>query len=168
MTRLFSGLLATLPAAALLGAPAAPPAPDRPDVTSRGGLRVGTVFIPWGNASAVALRPSESIQPGAAACAFNTTYDMTNLGGADTAPPFTSRLRVDGTAVVATSSGLALAARETKSVATSPSLPVGTHAIELSLDDESQVAESREDNNRFRVLYSLTAPCGAAPAPRKK
>jgi len=98
---------------------------------------------------------------------FNATYEMTNLGGAATGAPFTNRLRVDG-AVVATSSGLALNARETKSVTTSPSLPAGTHSIELSLDDDSSVAESREDNNRFKVLYVLKAPCGAAGAAPKK
>ena len=92
---------------------------------------------------------------------------MTNLGGVPTATPFTNRLRVDGASVAATSSGLSLNARETKSVTTSPSLPAGSHTVELSLDDESNVAESREDNNRFRILYVLKGPCGAAAAPKK-
>jgi subtilase family serine protease len=87
---------------------------------------------------------------------------MTNLGGGPTGAPFTNRLRVDGAAVAATSAGLSLNARETKSVTTSPALPAGTHTIELSLDDDGNVAESRENNNRFKVVYALKAPCGPA------
>ena len=93
---------------------------------------------------------------------------MTNLGGAPTGAPFTNRLRVDGSAVAATSSGLSLNARETKSVTTSPSLPAGSHTLELSLDDDGTVAESREDNNRFRVTYVLKPPCGPPAAGPKK
>ncbi|HEY3349450.1 MAG TPA: CARDB domain-containing protein [Thermoanaerobaculia bacterium] len=164
MTRL-SGLLA---ASALTAASAfALPPEQKPDVTSRGGLRIGTVLIPWGGAAPVELKVADGSPAGPQTCVFNATYEMTNLGGAATGAPFTNRLRVDG-AVVATSTGLALNARETKSVATSPSLPAGTHAIELSLDDDSSVAESREDNNRFKVLYVLKAPCGAAGAAPKK
>jgi hypothetical protein len=164
MTRL-SGLLA---AAALAASSAfALPPEEKPDVTSRGGLRIGSFLIPWGGAAPVELKGPDGAPGGPQACVFNATYEMTNLGGASTGAPFTNRLRVDG-AVVATSSGLALNARETKSVTTSPSLPAGTHSIELSLDDDSSVAESREDNNRFRVLYVIKAPCGAAGVAPKK
>lgn len=166
MKRPLLGLLAAVAfaAAVLLGAPLA----EKPDVTSRGGLKVGTVFIHWGNTTAVPLRPAEAIQPGPQACAFNASYEMTNLGNIATSPVFVNRLRIDGATVAATNSGLVLAAHETKSISAAPSLPVGEHTIELSLDDDASVAESRKDNNRFRVLYSLKAPCGAAaPAPKK-
>jgi hypothetical protein len=154
-------ILLVLPLAA-----AAVHAAELPDVTSRGGLRIGSVLIPWNNAAAVALKGADATQPGEKACAFNATYEMTNLGGAATKAPFANRLRVDGATVVATSTGLSLAAHETKSLTTSPYLPIGQHTLELSLDDENSVAESNENNNRFRVLYELKAPCGAAaPAP---
>jgi len=149
----------------LLATAASGPTGNLPDLTSRGGLRVGSVLIPWGNAAAVELKGADAVQPGAQACAFNATYEMTNLGGAATPVPFTNRLRVDGATVVATNSGLTLAARETKSITTSPYLPVGKHAIELSLDDENAVAESNETNNRVRILYDLKAPCGPQPPP---
>jgi hypothetical protein len=163
MKRVLSGLLAA--AAVATAALLAAPGPEKPDVTSRGGLKVGTVLIPWGNVTAAALRPAESIQPGAQACAFNATYEMTNLGNVATTPAFVNRIRIDGATVAATNSGLALAAHETKSITTAPYLPLGEHTIELSLDDESSVAESRKDNNRFRVLYVLKGPCGAAVVP---
>jgi len=140
---------------------------EAPDITSRGGLRIGSVLVPWGGTAPVEIKGPEGSPSGAQGCVFNATYKMTNLGGAATGSAFTNRLRVDGAAVAATSAGLALNARETKSVTTSPSLPAGSHALELTLDDESNVAESREDNNRFRILYVLKAPCGAAAAPKK-
>ncbi len=169
MTRL-TGLLAAA-AVAAVAAYALPPeatGTEKPDITSRAGLRIGTVLVPWGNTAPVELKSSDAAPSGPQACAFQATYEMTNLGGVATGAPFTNRLRVDGALVAATSSGLALAARETKSISTSPSLPAGSHSIDLSLDDESNVAESRKDNNRLRILYVLKAPCGApAPAPKQ-
>ncbi len=156
-----------LAAVTLAGAAALALPPDaaagKPDITSRGGLRIGSVFVPWGNTVPAELKGSDAAPGGAQSCAFNATYEMTNLGGAPTGPAFTNRLRIDGGTVAATSSGLTLNARETKSITTSPSLPAGSHSIDLSLDDESTVAESREDNNRFRVLYVLKTPCGSSP-----
>lgn len=150
-----------------LAAGAAGPGADLPDITSRGGLRIGSVLVPWGNPAAVEIKGADSVQAGAQACAFNATYEMTNLGGTATPAPFTNRLRVDGATVVATNSGLRLSARETKSVTAAPYLPVGKHVIELSLDDENSVAESNETNNRVRVLYDLKAPCGV-PVPARR
>ena len=158
-------------AAAALALPPGTPAPEKaekPDITSRGGLRIGSVLIPWGSVAAVEVKASDASPSGAQACAVNATYEMTNLGGAPTGAPFTNRLRVDASAVAATSSGLSLNARETKSVTTSPSLPAGSHTLELSLDDDGTVAESREDNNRFRVTYVLKPPCGPPAAGPKK
>ncbi len=159
---------AALVAAAAFALPPEGAAPEKPDITSRGGLRIGSVLIPWGNPTPVEIKGADATLSGPQACAFHATYEMTNLGNVATAPPFTSRLRVDGATVVATNSGLSLAAHETKSITTSPYLPLGSHSIELSLDDESAVPESRKDNNRVKVLYVLKAPCGAAPAPGRK
>jgi hypothetical protein len=159
---------ATLAAAAAFALPPGGAVTEKPDITSRGGLRIGSVLIPWGNPAPIEIRGADATQSGPQACVFNATYEMTNLGNVPTAPAFTSRLRVDGMTVAATNSGLALSAHETKGVTTSPYLPIGSHSIELSLDDESAVAESRKDNNRLKALYVLKAPCGAAPAPGKK
>jgi hypothetical protein len=159
---------ATLATSAALALPPVGPVTEKPDITSRGGLRIGSVLIPWGNPAPAEIKGVDATQSGPQACAFNATYEMTNLGNVPTAPAFTSRLRVDGVTVAATNSGLSLTAHETKSVTTSPYLPIGSHSIELALDDESAVAESRKDNNRVKVLYVLKAPCGAAPAPGKK
>jgi hypothetical protein len=160
--------VAALAAAAAFALPPEGAAPEKPDITSRGGLRIGSVLIPWGNAAPVEIRSADAVQSGPQACAFNATYEMTNLGNVATSPAFANRLRVDGATVAATNSGLALNAHETKSITTSPYLPVGSHSIELSLDDETAVAESRKDNNRVKVQYVLKAPCGAAPAPARK
>jgi hypothetical protein len=159
---------AALAASAAVALPPEGAVPEKPDITSRGGLRVGSVLIPWGNPTPVEIKGTEAVQSGPQACAFHATYEMTNLGHSATAPAFANRLRVDGSTVAAANSGLTLNAHETKSITASPYLPIGSHSIELSLDDESAVPESREDNNRFRVLYVLKAPCGAAPAPGKK
>jgi hypothetical protein len=171
MTRLSCLLAAAaLAASTAFARPPEGPTPDKgekPDITSRGGLRIGSVLIPWGGAAPAELKVPDGAPAGSQACVFNATYEMTNLGGGATGAPFTNRLRVDG-AVVATSSGLTLNARETKSISTSPSLPAGTHSIELALDDDSSVAESRKDNNRFKVQYLLRAPCLAAGAAPKK
>jgi hypothetical protein len=138
---------------------------EKPDITSRNGLRVGSVSISWGNPAPVDLKAADSIQAGPQACAFNATYDMSNLGGVATSPAFTNRLRVDGTTVLAVNSGLTLGPYEVHSITTAPYLPVGEHTIELSLDDDNTVAESNENNNRFKATYRLKAPCGTAPTP---
>lgn len=138
---------------------------EKPDITSRKGLKIGSVSIPWDGSGE--LKGTEAIHAGAQDCAFHATYDMSNVGGAATSPAFTNRLRIDGARVVATNSGLALGPYETKSITTAPSLPVGRHTLELSLDDDGSVAESNEANNRFKVVYELKAPCGAPAVPGK-
>lgn len=143
------------------GSPASPGA-GRPDLRSRGGIRIGSVFIPWGGVAA--LNQGDAIASGAGACSFNVSYDMTNAGPAaagSPAGPFLNRLRLtDTAAVAATSTGLALEANQTKTVSAQPRLPVGEHRLELSLDDENSVAEGDETNNRTAVSYSLRGACG--------
>ncbi|MCM3877768.1 MAG: hypothetical protein NEA02_15285 [Thermoanaerobaculia bacterium] len=145
--------------------PAASPAAGRPDLRSRGGIRIGSVFIPWGGVAV--LNPADAIASGAGACSFNVSYDVTNAGSAaagSSAKPFLNRLRlIDTATVAATSTGLALDSNQTKSLSAQPMLPEGEHRLELSLDDENAVAESDETNNRTSVSYSLRGLCG----PRK-
>jgi hypothetical protein len=146
--------------------PTSPPA-GKPDLLSRGGIRIGSVFIPWGGVAV--LNPADAIASGSAACSFNVSYDMTNAGPAaagSPAKPFLNRLRLMDTATVAaTSTGLALDPNQTKSLSAQPKLPEGEHRLELSLDDENAVAESDETNNRTSVSYSLRGTCGP-PKPR--
>ncbi len=154
-----------LGAAALLAAGA--PSPDKPDLTSRNGLRIGTTFLPWGNAAAVEIKAADALQPGETACAFTTSYEMSNKGGAPASPAFTNRLRVDGANVVAVNAGLTIGPFATTSLSASPYLPVGEHTVQLSIDDDGVVAESDETNNRLVVKYRLSGPCrkpGAPPA----
>jgi hypothetical protein len=142
--------------------PAASPAAGKPDLRSRGGIRIGSVFIPWGGVAV--LNPADAIASGGGACSFNVSYDMTNAGSAaagSSAKPFLNRLRLMDTATVAaTSTGLALDPNQTKSLSAQPKLPQGEHRLELSLDDENTVDESDETNNRTSVSYSLRGTCG--------
>lgn len=163
-------LLAVLLAAGLssssriAGSPSPAPSSSagRPDVMSRGGIRIGSVFIPWSGVAV--LNPADAIASGAGACSFNVNYDMTNAGsGAAGSParPFLNRLRLmDMATVAATSTGLALDPNQTKSLSAQPKLPEGEHRLELSLDDENAVAEPDETNNRVSVSYSLRGACG--------
>ena len=142
-----------------------------PDITSKKGITIGTVFIPWGGNGV--LKAADSIQSSPNnACAFNATYDMVNVGPVGTSPAFLNRLKVDGTSVVAINSALALNAGETKNITTQPYLPFGTHRLSLALDDDHNVAESNETpaSNLKTVTYTLKGPCRAslpgAVAPR--
>ena len=147
--------------------PPASPAAGKADLRSRGGIRIGSVFIPWGGVAV--LNPADAIASGAGACSFNVSYDMTNAGSAaagSPAKPFLNRLRLMDTATVAaTSTGLALDPNQTKSLSAQPKLPEGEHRLELSLDDENAVDESDETNNRTTVSYSLRGTCGP-PKPK--
>jgi hypothetical protein len=144
------------------GTPAAGPNDNgKPDVTSKKGITIGSVLIPWGGSGT--LKPAEAIQSSANnACAFNATYDMVNVGSVATSPAFLNRLKVDATSVVAISSGLSLNAGETKNITTQPYLPFGTHRLTLALDDDNNVAESDESpaSNIRTVTYTLKGPCG--------
>ncbi len=139
---------------------------DMPDITSKKGITIGTVFIPWGGTGT--LKAAEAIQSSPNnACAFNATYDMVNLGSVATSPAFLNRLKVDATSVVAINSALSLNANETKNITTQPYLPFGTHRLTLALDDDHNVAESDETpaSNVKTVTYILQGPCGAPANP---
>jgi len=143
-----------------------PPGAGKPDITSKKGITIGTVFIPWGATGT--LKAAEAIQSSPNnACAFNATYDMVNLGSVATSPAFLNRLKVDATSVVAINSALSLNANETKNITTQPYLPFGTHRLTLALDDDNNVAESDETpaSNVKTVTYVLQGPCGAPPNP---
>jgi hypothetical protein len=145
------------------GAPVAA-APRRPDITSKQGIKIGTVFIPWGGSAKLKANEAHIASPDS--CSFNTTYDMVNVGSARTAPAFANRLVIAPANTVATNTGLALNAGQSKQITTFPYLTIGTHRLTLLLDNPSSVAESNEGNNSFSVTYTLNGPCkGSASGP---
>ena len=150
------------------------PAPGRPPEKRNGptsraaGTQDRPVLIPWGNAAAVEVKAADASPSGAQACAVNAHVR-------DDEP----RRRSDGRALHEPSARGRLGRRRDEFRALAQrsrdeerhdvsSLPAGSHTLELSLDDDGSVAESREDNNRFRVLYVLKPPCGPAAAGPKK
>lgn len=91
-------------------------------------------------------------------CAFRVSYDIVNSGPLATSPPFWNRTRASGT-VVTQQSDLALGAGEERNILTDAYVGAGTHTVELSLDDDSQVAEVDESNNKFTLTVTVGGAC---------
>src|SRR5262249_1650458 len=124
----------------------------------------GGTFVPWGTTvdlsvvdplpgTYVAGGPATVAQPGR--CAFNVTYDESNVGTGATSPLYTNRLKLIGPTDVANNTGRHLNAGETKTLTTQPYLTEGSNALMLYLDDGNAVAESNEGNNFFSIKYRL-------------
>ncbi len=141
----------------------------RPDITSKKGITVGGdvggaggKFSAWDGR--LNLSPADTHLPvGNGKCAFNVSYDMTNVGTAATSPAFRNHLLEDAV-VVSEMSGLSLNAGETKQVNTQAYLTPGAHVLTLRLDDGGaalahEVLESNERNNVFSVKFTLDATC---------
>jgi hypothetical protein len=140
------------------GAPTAPPttAPRLPDMTSKKGITVGSKFTPWGGS--VVLNASEAIAKGGGQCAFNSAYDLVNASGVPAAPAFVDKLRNDQNEV-AIQSNITMAANETKQMMSGIYLKPGSHTLWLSIDDGKVVTETNENNNVFRIAYTLDSTC---------
>jgi len=142
-------------------------APPQPDITSRRGITIGSVFIPWGGSGT--LRGADAVAPGRdESCAFGYTYDMINRGPVATGSLFSNRLKLDGTQVAAFNSSLSLDAGAGRNITGNMYLPSGTHRLTLALDDDNSVAESDETpaSNAKTVTYTREGPCeGTPPAP---
>ncbi len=146
----------TLPAQYSYACPGAPV--PLPDITSRGGIKLGERFVRWGGS--VQLSEAESSRVANGRCGFDARYEMVNAGAAATSPAFSNRLTLDTkAAVIATNTGLALAKSEAKTLTAQLPLTPGTHVLSLVLDADNQVAESNEKNNAFRVTYTLAGTC---------
>jgi len=160
------------------GNPTVPLGQGKPDITNlKKGIIIGGavggaggVFVPWGTSvdlsgvdplpgTYVAGSPAAVALPGR--CAFNVTYDESNIGTGATSPLYTNRLKIIGPTEVAVNSGRHLNAAETKTVTTQPYLTEGSNALMLYLDDGNAVAESNEGNNFFSIKYTLK--CKATP-----
>jgi hypothetical protein len=145
-----------------------------PDITNRkGGIIIGGAvggaggkFVPWGTAADLSdVDPLPGTIIGGTVspqgrCAFNITYDESNIGTAATSPLYTNRLKVIGPTDVANNTGRHLNAGETKQVDTQAYLPEGSNALMLYLDDGNVVAESNEGNNFFSIKYTLKCKAG--------
>jgi hypothetical protein len=158
--------------------PGVQPGRNLPDITNlKKGIIIGGAvggaggkFVPWGTTvdlSDVDPLPGTYVAGGPAAvalpgrCAFNVTYDESNIGTAATSPLYTNRLKLIGPTEVAVNSGQHLNAGQTETVTTQPYLTEGSNALMLYLDDGNAVTESNEGNNFFSIKYTLK--CKATP-----
>jgi CARDB len=166
------------PVPGLPGNPNVPPGQGKSDITNlKKGIIIGGavggaggLFVPWGTTadlSGVDPLPGTYVAGGPATvalpgrCAFNVTYDESNIGSGATSPLYTNKLKLIGPADVAVNSSRHLNAGETKTVTTQPYLKEGSNALMLYLDDGNAVAESNEGNNFFSIKYTLK--CKATP-----
>ena len=170
------------PLPGLPGNPNVPPGQGKSDITNlKKGIIIGGavggaggLFVPWGTTvdlsgvdplpgTYVPGGPATVAQPGR--CAFNVTYDESNIGTGATSPLYTNKLKLVGPADVAVNSGRHLNAGETKTVTTQPYLTEGSNALMLYLDDGNAVAESNEGNNFFSIKYTLKCKASHNPNP---
>lgn len=128
----------------------------QPDVTSEVGMKFGTKEVAWSDS--VELTRADSILVSGGKCAFDVEYDMANIGSRPAEPPFWNRVR-SGTDVITQQSELTLAAGEKRTIKTQAYMAPGNQSVSLTLDDESDVAESDEANNLFTVQVNLVGPC---------
>ncbi len=162
--------------------PGVPPGQGRPDITNlKKGIIIGGavggaggLFVPWGTtADLSALDPLPgTIVPGGPAtvaqpgrCAFNITYDESNIGTAATSPLYINKLKLIGPTDVSVNSARHLNTGETKQVDTQAYLTEGSNALMLYLDDGNVVAESNEGNNFFSIKYTLKCKAGNPNTP---
>jgi hypothetical protein len=140
------------------------PPVGKPDITSKKGIiiggdigGVGGKFVPWGGSvvltEADALHGSPNYE-----CAFNLSYDMVNVNGVPTGTPFENHVKMEDK-LVSKQSALSLAAGEVRQINTQAYLGTGSHILSLWLDAASNVPESNEGNNAFRIKYKLEGKC---------
>ncbi len=132
------------------------PCSDRADVTSKDEITIGGKTAPWGGTITLDETDAHSVSNGH--CAYRVSYGLVNQGPVATSPPFWNRTRA-GTKVVTQQSNLQLAAGEERDILTDAYIDAGTHTVELSLDDDDQVAESDETNNRFSLTVTVGGSC---------
>lgn len=147
-----------------------------------GGTGAGAKFAPWGGSMTLSQANSNVASGGF--CAFDITFDLANLGDSANTVPFGTWLiaeRVVATTIngvpwnsgkpyfadrlnayVATSpTNLAVNAGQSKNITTQAYLPAGTFTLQLSIDPNNVVSESKENNNLLPAV-TVTIPdlCG--------
>jgi tetrahydromethanopterin S-methyltransferase subunit D len=160
--------------------PGVPTGHGKPDITNlKKGIIIGGAvggaggkFVAWGTTAdlsdltplpgtIVPGGPATVAQPGK--CAFNVTYDESNIGTAPTSPLYANKLKLIGPTDVAVNSARHLNVGETKQVDTQAYFTEGSNALMLYLDDGNAVSESNEGNNFFSIKYTLK--CGGKTNP---
>ena len=130
----------------------------QPDITTKKGMTLGSKFSPWGGSVKLTQGDASSKKDGK--CAFSFSYDEVNTGAAATNAGFVNRLRQDGVDVVSTSASQSLNVGESKQVTGDVWLVPGKlHYVEVTLDDDKAVTEWSENNNKYRIGYSLDGKC---------
>lgn len=146
-----------------------PTQPTKADLVSLKGITVGGAvggaggkFSAWnGN---LILATADAFLHDGGQCAFNVSYDISNIGTVAAGPSFNNRLYADAD-VVSQQSGLSLNAGETTQINTQMSLKPGAHTLTLWVDADNHIAESNESNNKTTVKVGLDSNCNATPAP---
>lgn len=138
-------------------------APHKPDLTSKKGVTIGGKFVAWGGS--IVLDGATVIAKGPnGRCAFDTTYDLVNIGSADTTTQFVDKLRIDNNEEVAIQSQLSRTAGESKDITSGVYFQPGGHTLNLSIDDGHAVDEISEGNNQLLIHYRLSS-CGGSTNP---
>ncbi len=136
---------------------------DKPDLTSRSGIMIGSKTSAWGGKLVLEKSDFTAVTP--RGCKARFKYGVVNIGKADAAG-FNSRLRINGKSghlqlVMQVNKGSA------KNVSGTLLLPAGTYPLTVSIDDAKTVAEIKENNNVFKVKVTVPAICGGgSPRPR--
>jgi len=148
------------------------PAPFLPDLllTDQGvwiwGPTPNPKVVAWGKT--VTLAPSEAIDPKenlpGGACRFHVKFFMREANHKTTAL-FVNRIRSDSKVIAEIQQqifppALGNVIEWPKEVRLDP----GNHVLGFSLDDNAQITETNEGNNKNRILYTLTGPCGTPAA----
>lgn len=142
-----------------------PTAPALPDIVSQKGITVGGAIGGAGGKSpawggSIHLTPADAFLKSNGKCAFNVSYDVSNIGSAPAGPAFTNRLYA-GATLVSQQTGLSLNTGETKQINTQAYLSPGTYPLYLVTDADNTIAESNEFN-KTGVKIVLDPHCNAA------
>lgn len=132
------------------------PCVELADITAKDTITIGGKSATWGGS--IQLDNNDAFLVSNGKCAFRVSYDMVNGGSLATSPPFWNRTRASGK-VVTQQSNLELAAGEERNILTDAYIDAGSHTVELSLDDDSQVPESDEGNNKFSLTVTVGGVC---------
>ena len=112
---------------------------NKPDLTSRGGISIGSVSGAWGQTKGA--------------------DDSSRRVGKAKAQGFNSRLRKGGV-VLHTKPNQAINDGKHKKITGNILLKAGNYALDLAIDDAKSVAESNENNNNFSVNLQVPNSCG--------
>ncbi len=126
-----------------------------PDLTSRQGITIGQRSSSWNGT--IELTAADANAKGPRGCSYRVKYDIVNIGKAGAAG-FSSRL-FDTTAIHS-QNNMQLGQAASADVSGNILLKTGTHLLRAKIDDTNQVAESKENNNNFKVKVIVPKGCG--------